>query len=73
MIAVGEREEEEDPPKVHPMIEREPVEDREIKEAVCPLNGIRERVERERDPLDNVNNGEVEEEQSLVLDCEVPL
>jgi hypothetical protein len=40
---VGEREEEEDPPNVHDVIEREPVEEREIKQAVCPLCGRRER------------------------------
>jgi hypothetical protein len=31
MIAVGEVEEEEDPPNVHDVMEREPVEEREIK------------------------------------------
>jgi hypothetical protein len=34
MIAVGEREEEEDPPNVHDVMEREPVEEREIKGSV---------------------------------------
>jgi hypothetical protein len=43
MMDVGEREEEEDSPNVHDEMEREPVEEREIKQAVCPWCGRSER------------------------------
>jgi hypothetical protein len=67
MMEVEEGEEEEDPPKVHVVMEREPAEEREIKQSVWPIDGRRERDSRHRHPPETVNKGEEEEEELVNL------